>query len=417
MARTSSGVATDRPVRPRNRRELITAAAADLFHRQGYAQVGMSDIAEAVGVRPSALYRHVDSKQQLLVRVVLEELRPFAELLDGVDVGNAEHVVRGLAATALEHRRLGVLWQREARNVTGDARDELKEALRRVASGLGELAGVRRAGLDAEETRFRAWCLFSAVTSPSYHRLDLPGEDFEGLLRAMVLAVVDQPALMGTSHPGTSPLAGSEAVTPSPGGGRHRVARRGLLLSAATRLFASHGYAAVTTEDIGAAVGITGPSVYSHFASKQDLLASVISRGESWLEIELERTLAGSVDAQGTLGALLRSYAGFVSEDSGFIDILVGEVDHLPAPERHRARQIQREYVTEWVALLREVRPELTEGQAGVVVHGALTIANDMARTGTIRDLDAVVRVGTGLLFETAVPARADDTVAPSPAS
>ncbi|WP_246195637.1 TetR/AcrR family transcriptional regulator [Halopolyspora algeriensis] len=393
MARTSSGSDSGRAVRPRNRRDLITAAASELFHRQGYAQVGMSDIAKEVGVRPSALYRHVDGKQQLLARAVLGELRPFLDLLDGVHAGNADRVVVRLAAMALEHRRLGVLWQREARNVTGQAREELKEALRRVASGLGDLTRAHHDGLSAEDARFRGWCLFSTVTSPSYHRLDLPRADFEVLLAEMVRAVIERPVI-------AAPSTVNEAGAVPGNVARHRVARRGLLLSAATRLFAERGYAAVTIEDIGAAVGITGPSVYSHFASKQDLLASVIARGEAWLEVELERTLAGAHDAVDALGALMRLYAGFVSDESGFIDILVGEVDHLPAAERHRARQIQREYVTEWVALLREARPELDDSAAGILVHGALTVANDMARTGALRDIDAVVGVGRSLLFD-----------------
>lgn len=403
VTRTSGDGAARRAVRPRNRRDLITAAAGDLFHRLGYAQVGMSDIAEAVGVRPSALYRHVDGKQQLLVRVVVDEMQPFVDVLDDVRRDNADGVLSRLAATALDHRRLGVLWQREARNITGEAREELKDALRRVASGLGDLARAYRADLGAEEVRFRAWCVFSALTSPSYHRLELPRAEFEVVLREMVAIIVDQPSLVEEPEPRRRD-AGL-----SPGPTRYRVARRGLLLSAATRLFAEHGYAAVTTEDIGAAVGIAGPSVYSHFASKQDLLATVITRGEAWLEVELERTLAGAADAGQALDALLRSYAAFVSEDSGFIDILVGEVNHLPDQERHRARQIQREYVDEWVALLREVRPELDEVVAGVLVQGALTIANDMARTGTFRDLQAVVRVGRALLFEVPVPASLGD--------
>lgn len=404
MARTSSEDTPGRAVRPRNRRDLITAAAADLFHRLGYAQVAMSDIAEVVGVRPSALYRHVDGKQQLLVRVVLDEMRAFLEVLDEVSPDNADRVLADLATAALDHRRLGVLWQREARNVTGRAREELKDALRRVASGLAELARAHRPDLGAEEARFRAWCVFSTLTSPSYHRLQLPRAEFEVLLRDMVAVIVDQPAFVVEPNPTPSGAA------PSPGPARHRVARRGLLLSAATRLFAEHGYAAVTTEDIGAAVGIAGPSVYGHFASKQDLLATVITRGESWLEVELERTLAASGDAGQALEMLLRSYVGFVSEDSGFVDILVGEVGHLPDQERHRARQIQREYVDEWVALLRAVRPELDENAAGIVVQAALTVANDMARTGTVRDLRAVVRVGSALLFRVPAPVSPGDT-------
>ncbi|MGR7003105.1 TetR family transcriptional regulator [Yinghuangia aomiensis] len=47
--------------------------------------------------------------------------------------------------------------------------------------------------------------------------------------------------------------------------------------AAALDLFTRRGYEATTMADIGAAVGIRGPSLYKHVASKQDLLAGVIT--------------------------------------------------------------------------------------------------------------------------------------------
>src|SRR5260370_10623824 len=67
-----SGRAVARPARgprPANRRQLIIAAAADLFSRKGYAAVGMGDVAEAVAIGPSALYRHFRGKRDLLAAV------------------------------------------------------------------------------------------------------------------------------------------------------------------------------------------------------------------------------------------------------------------------------------------------------------------------------------------------------------
>ncbi|NKQ56103.1 TetR/AcrR family transcriptional regulator [Amycolatopsis sp. K13G38] len=46
--------------------------------------------------------------------------------------------------------------------------------------------------------------------------------------------------------------------------------------AAALQLFTRHGYEATTMADIGAAVGIRGPSLYKHVASKQDLLAEIM---------------------------------------------------------------------------------------------------------------------------------------------
>lgn len=388
MAETRAG-----GTRPRNRRELITAAASRLFHERGYTRVSVSDIAEAVGVGPSALYRHFAGKQRLLRRVVLDHLHPFERVLSARS-DDLDAVVRELAATALDHRELGVLWQREARHLPEGERTELKDQLRVVAGGLAELARASRPDLSEEDARFRGWCLFSALTSPSYHSTELPRGQFEVLLRDVVRTIAGLPPLVSGRRRG---IPDADTLLLQRGG----ASRRRQLLSAATRLFAERGYDAVTTEEIGAEVGISGPSVYNHFASKQELLAAVITRGSAWLEIDLGRTLVREPDPQEALRALLWSYITFALDHGGFIELLVGEVGHLPDHERHRARQTQREYVSEWVSLLREIRPELDAATARVLVQATLTLANDMARTGTVRTPEAVRQVGAALMLTT----------------
>jgi AcrR family transcriptional regulator len=54
------------PVPPRPR-ERILAAARDLFHRNGIRGVGVDAIAEAAGTNKMTLYRHFDSKDDLIV--------------------------------------------------------------------------------------------------------------------------------------------------------------------------------------------------------------------------------------------------------------------------------------------------------------------------------------------------------------
>ena len=57
------------------------------------------------------------------------------------------------------------------------------------------------------------------------------------------------------------------------------MSRRESILTEATKLIATHGYPGVSTEDIGASVGISGPSVYNHFPAKSDILAAAMLRG------------------------------------------------------------------------------------------------------------------------------------------
>jgi AcrR family transcriptional regulator len=53
-----------------NTRSRIDSGAAELFIRNGYDGTSMRDLARRVGLRPSSIYGHVKSKQELLFRVM-----------------------------------------------------------------------------------------------------------------------------------------------------------------------------------------------------------------------------------------------------------------------------------------------------------------------------------------------------------
>jgi AcrR family transcriptional regulator len=91
------------PVPPRPR-ERILAAARDLFHRNGIRGVGVDTIAEAAGTNKMTLYRHFDSKDDLIVAYL-----------------------RGVAADA------ETMWQDIAREHPGDMSAQLRSWLAKVA--------------------------------------------------------------------------------------------------------------------------------------------------------------------------------------------------------------------------------------------------------------------------------------------
>jgi len=75
MPEALSGVAATDTLRPRER---ILLAARDLFHRHGLRGVGVETIAEAAGTNKMTLYRHFDSKDDLIVAY----LRSFTADMD-----------------------------------------------------------------------------------------------------------------------------------------------------------------------------------------------------------------------------------------------------------------------------------------------------------------------------------------------
>ena len=72
------------------------------------------------------------------------------------------------------------------------------------------------------------------------------------------------------------------------------VLRRDQLLSAAALLFRRRGYHSVGVDDIGAAVGMSGPAVYRYFPSKQALLRDVIA--VYLMALDTERTERNEAD-------------------------------------------------------------------------------------------------------------------------
>src|SRR5258705_1837981 len=112
-----SAVRPARGTRPANRRQLIVDAATDLFSRKGYAAVAMGDVAEAVAIGPSALYRHFRGKQDLLAAVVGDALSTLDDAITVAENERSSDVAATLAAIVLRHRGVGGLGGREARHV------------------------------------------------------------------------------------------------------------------------------------------------------------------------------------------------------------------------------------------------------------------------------------------------------------
>jgi AcrR family transcriptional regulator len=413
-------VLAPRGTRPRNRRELILAAATDLFAKDGYAKVGMSDLADAVGIGPSALYRHFAGKQDVLATVLAGGLDAARDLVGALDPADRPAAAAGLAGRALDQRHLGLMWQREARDLSPAA----YQPLRGVAAGIGRTLASYvqsvRPGTPGAAADLLAWAVLAVLTSPSFHHLDLPRPAYQDLLAGLVRTVLDTdlPAALDTDLalgldaglPAVAAPAGPGAAGPDPGTRTPALvpaSRREELLTQAVRMFAAHGYTQVSIEDIGHAVGISGPSVYNHWPNKLDLLVTTLRRGAAALAMDVSTVYRLAPDAAGALRMLIGFYVALSHTHYETIGLLITDIGHLPDGERHAIRRAQRDFVSEWVHLLRLDQPGLDPTAARIRVHAALSVANDIARTPHLRrdpSVPAAVEILCGRLL--GLPAR-----------
>lgn len=153
--------------------------------------------------------------------------------------------------------------------------------------------------------------------------------------------------------------------------------RRAQLLESAASLFAERGFAAVTTVELGEAVGMSGPALYKHFASKEAILAELLVDASERLLAGCRVILAGP-DATPTdrLDELIRFHIGFAVAAPDIIRIQDRELAGLPADVNHRVRALQRTYVAEWDAVLAAARPALTPAERGVRLLGTFGLLN-----------------------------------------
>jgi AcrR family transcriptional regulator len=170
-------------------------------------------------------------------------------------------------------------------------------------------------------------------------------------------------------------IAASSAVArQADGAARTRdPARKDRILAAAADLVAGKGYHAVSMADIGAAAGITGSGIYRHFDSKSALLVALFDRVIDGLLADEQQIVAEVTDLRRALLRLVAGQVEFVIADRELAQVYHHEINNLPADDRRRLRRKQRLYLEEWVHLLDELREDLTDTEARVVVHAAIS--------------------------------------------
>ncbi|EMF50420.1 MULTISPECIES: TetR/AcrR family transcriptional regulator [Streptomyces] len=160
--------------------------------------------------------------------------------------------------------------------------------------------------------------------------------------------------------------------------------RREQILKEAARLFAERGFHGVGVDEIGAAVGISGPGLYRHFAGKDAMLAELLVGISGQLLTGAKRRVAEADGVPGAevLDSLIEGHIDFALDDRPLITLHDRELDRLRDSDRKLVRQLQRQYVELWVGVLREVYPGLAEPAARSAVHSVFGLLNSTPHLG-----------------------------------
>lgn len=157
---------------------------------------------------------------------------------------------------------------------------------------------------------------------------------------------------------------------------RAKADRQAALLRESARLFADRGFAGVSLEEVGAAVGITGPAVYRHFPSKQALLGALLTNVSVRLLEGGRNVVAQGSSPDDRLHRLVDFHTDFALADADVIRVQDRDLTSLAPADSHRVRRLQREYVEVWVAVLAALHPDRGEAELRVRAHACFGLLN-----------------------------------------
>ena len=361
--------------RPPDRKKLILVAAETQFIARGYEHVTLEEIADAVGIVPSALYRHFSGRSEILSEIVKQASEKIHEFFLATDFSDPEKALVEIAQFLLENKSFGVIWGREVKHLPIEQRLLLHPIVREIESEIVIHVHQYRPDLDVLTCELVTASIFAVLLSPSFNHLKISRDRYVALLTKLSLKVLNSVIKLNLKIE-SDPQDRSRLIPYS---------RREALLQEAICLFSDRSYASVNIEDIGASLGISGPSCYNHFSSKIQILETAFERGTSHLFLGVTESLRGSGTAEEAIRALIESYVHFGFSHPDLVDVLITEIRNLPEDVRKATVFAQQSYIDEWVHLLCLINKELDLITARAQVQSLLSLVNDIVRTRHLR--------------------------------
>jgi TetR/AcrR family transcriptional regulator, cholesterol catabolism regulator len=180
-------------------------------------------------------------------------------------------------------------------------------------------------------------------------------------------------------------------------------ARRSELTRQAARLFAQKGYHGTSIGDIADALGVQKGSLYSHIASKEDLLYDALMEGAAAFHASLD-AIAEDAPPVEKIRLALRGHLRVVAEQLDVATVFVQEWRYLEGQRHDEFVAERRRYEERLRELLREgrdlgeLRSDLDDAAAALLVLSAANWAYTWLQPG--RDTDALADRFLALLVD-----------------
>lgn len=128
--------------------------------------------------------------------------------------------------------------------------------------------------------------------------------------------------------------------------------KRLAILEGAAEVFMRRGFAAGTTKEIAAEVGLSQPAIYHYVGAKNELLREIALHVAEEMNAALARGLTRSAEPAGQLRGVLEEFTAAVVRDRRAFAVFWQELYSLPEDVRDRVADDERTFVAAVAAIV-----------------------------------------------------------------
>jgi AcrR family transcriptional regulator len=344
------------------RPEMLTVdrlldTAALLFWEKGYTATTTREIASAVEIQQASLYYHISSKEDLLHRLCVSSLHGFLtsvpSALDGITapLDRVRVIIRTHTGTLLKHQERNVAMLTELRALAPRHRAEvvkLRESyLNILRTAIQDAQAARKIRADIPATYLCLALLNILNWTSLWFRKDqaLSVEPLAELFIEIYLNGVALPPRRGDIPvPELKPLARK----PVPRARKFVPATESLtverLLKAAVAVFSRKGYAATSTREVAALLGMQKASLYYHIEGKEDLLYFICRSSLERIRSDVASALQGVPDPLDRIRLLIISHLESMLRDADEHSTTLAEMQLLSPARYAQVRELRDSY-------------------------------------------------------------------------
>jgi len=154
--------------------------------------------------------------------------------------------------------------------------------------------------------------------------------------------------------------------------------KRRNILAGAARVFDRKGFAAGTTKEVAAEVGLSQPAIYHYVGSKEDLLSEIAQQVASDMLTALRIGMSQSSNVRDQFRSVIREFTAAVLRNQVEFSVFWKELNFFPPNVREKVQREERQFIKELTVLVAALQdsgdlPEeppravITEGILGMI--------------------------------------------------